>query len=259
MLYAITHTTNYLYTDAVSLCHNLIHLRPRQAPRQTCHHSHLSVQPEPHALQHQHDYFGNPISLFTIQEPHRKLSITVKHRIEVTPADPIRVRESPPWESVRATLKTDRAAATLDAFQFTIDSSFVPRHADLAAYAQPSFTPGQPLLEAALDLTGRIHKDFRYDAKATTIATPLGEVLLHRHGVCQDFAHLAIGCLRSLGLAARYVSGYLQTRAPAGRERLIGADASHAWVAVYCPGLGWVDFDPTNNMIPSEHHVTISP
>jgi len=114
------------------------------------------------------------------------------------------------------------------------------------------------LLDAVMDLTTRIHKDFRYDAKATTLSTPLAEVLQHRHGVCQDFAHLQIGCLRSLGLAARYVSGYLQTRAPAGRERLIGADASHAWISVYCPTIGWVDFDPTNDMIPSERHITIA-
>jgi transglutaminase-like putative cysteine protease len=258
MLYAISHTTRYQYTDPVSLCHNLVHLRPRLAPRQTCHHSHLLVQPDPRGLHHQHDYFGNPISLFTIQESHKQLSISVKHRIEVMPGEPIQLQQSPAWEVVRDTLKTDRSHATLDAYQCTFDSIYVPRTADLAAYAAPSFTPGRPLLDAVMDLTSRIHKDFRYDAKATTLSTPLAEVLQHRHGVCQDFAHLQIGCLRSLGLAARYVSGYLQTRAPAGRERLIGADASHAWISVYCPTIGWVDFDPTNNMIPSQQHITIA-
>ena len=258
MQYSVTHTTTYLYTDAVSLCHNLVHLRPRGAPRQTCTYSQMIVQPEPRALVNHHDYFGNPIALFTIQEPHKKLQITVKHRIEVTPQEPIELHESPPWETVRDQLKTDRLAPLLDASQFTFDSEYIERHADLAEYAAPSFPPGRPLLEAAMDLTRRIHKEFRYDAKATTLATPLGEVLAHKHGVCQDFAHLAIGCLRSLGLAARYVSGYLQTRAPAGRERLVGADASHAWISVYCPGNGWVDFDPTNDMIPSDHHLTIA-
>ena len=258
MIYNLSHSTKYQYASAVSLCHNLVHLRPRIAPRQTCHQSQMLVQPEPRALQNQFDYFGNPISLFTIQEPHRRLSITVKHRIEVTPSEPIRVQESPGWEAVRDALRTDRSPALLEACQFTFDSSFVPRNAELAAYAEPSFAPGRPLLEAALDLTARIHKDFRYDAKATTLSTPLHEVLEHRRGVCQDFAHLQIGCLRSIGLAARYVSGYLQTRAPAGRERLVGADASHAWVSVYCPQRGWFDFDPTNDMIPSERHITLA-
>ncbi len=256
MLYTVTHTTNYLYADPVPLCHNLIHLRPRAAPRQTCHHSTLIVQPEPRALVHQQDYFGNPITFFTIQEPHKKLSISVKNRLEVAPLEPLPLRETPAWEDARAVLKTDRTI--LEACSFTFDSPYVKRSAALAEYAAPSFTPGRPILDAAADLSTRIHKEFRYDAKATTISTPLAEVLAHRHGVCQDFAHLAIGCLRSLGLAARYVSGYLETRPPAGRARLVGADASHAWLAVFTPGLGWVDFDPTNNMLPSERHLTLA-
>ena len=258
MLYAVTHTTKYLYAEPVSLCHNLVHLRPRVAPRQTCHHSHLFVQPEPRMVQHNHDYFGNPIALFTIQEPHKNLNITVKHRIEVKAGEPIDLHASPPWETARDMLKTERSPGMLEAFAYTFDSSYVPRKTELADYAAPSFAPGRPVLEAVMDLTTRIHRDFRYDAKATTLATPLGEVLQQRRGVCQDFAHLQIGCLRSLGLAARYVSGYLQTRAPAGRERLVGADASHAWISAYCPGVGWVDFDPTNNLIPSLQHVTIA-
>lgn len=258
MLYNVTHATKYAYTEPVSLCHNLVHLRPRVAPRQKCHHSHLLVQPEPRALQYHHDYFGNPIALFTIQEPHKKLSITVKHRLEVSAPAVIDVHATPPWESVRDALRSEHAPEMLAAAQFTFDSLYVPRHADLAAYAAPSFAPRRPLLDAVMDLIGRIHKEFRYDAKATTLATPLAEVLRQRRGVCQDFAHLAIGCLRSFGLAARYVSGYLQTRVPAGRERLVGADASHAWLAVYCPSVGWIDFDPTNNLIPSEQHLTIA-
>lgn len=254
MLYAVTHTTTYSYADPVSLCHNLVHLRPRPAARQTCLHSSMIVQPEPRFLQHHHDYFGNPITLFTIQEPHKKLQITVKHRIEVTSAQPAKADTG--WEQARETLRGDRTF--LDAHQFVFDSHYIQRNAALLAYATPSFAPGRPLLDAVADLTARIHREFRYDAKATTLATPLGEVLAHRHGVCQDFAHLAIGCLRSLGLAARYVSGYLETRAPAGRERLVGADASHAWFAAFCPGVGWVDFDPTNNVLPAERHITIA-
>lgn len=258
MLYSVTHTTSYVYTEPVSLCHNLVHLKPRSAARQTCHHSTMIVQPEPRVVQHHHDYFGNPIALFTIQEPHRKLSITVKHRLEVEPAEAMMLEETPAWEEVAAALPRERAPVFLEARQFTFDSHYVARNDELAEYAKPSFAPGRPILEAALDLTRRIHREFRYDAKATTLATPLADVLRLRRGVCQDFAHLQIGCLRSLGLAARYVSGYLQTRPPADRERLIGADASHAWVSVYCPGIGWVDFDPTNNLMPSQQHLTIA-
>jgi transglutaminase-like putative cysteine protease len=258
MLYAVTHTTKYRYTDSVSLCHNLVHLRPRVVPGQTCHHSQLLVRPEPRAIRQYHDYFGNPIALFTIQEPHRDLAITATHDIEVTAKEAVRREDSIGWEAAREAMTTERTPALLEAVAFTFASKYVPRTAVLAAYAAPSFTPNRCLLDAVTDLTERIHKEFRYDAKATTLATPLGEVLQQRRGVCQDFAHLAIGCLRSLGLAARYVSGYLQTRGPAGRERLIGADASHAWFSVYCPGIGWVDFDPTNNIIPSEQHITVA-
>jgi len=258
MLYNVSHTTSYQYTDAVSLCHNLVHLRPRAAPRQTCHQSSMIVQPEPRAWEYLQDYFGNPINLFTIQEPHKKLSIVAKHRIEVAPNPGVPLADSLAWEQARDWLGTERTPAALEAYQFAFDSHYIQRDAELRGYAEPSFAPGRPILEAVMDLTERIHREFRYDAKATSIATPLGEVLEHRHGVCQDFAHLQIGCLRSLGLAARYVSGYLQTKPPAGRERLIGADASHAWMSVFCPDIGWVDFDPTNNLIPSEQHITIA-
>jgi transglutaminase-like putative cysteine protease len=255
MLYSVTHTTTYTYTDPVSLCHNLVHLRPRVAPRQTCIDTELLVMPEPRAMVRQHDYFGNPVSLFTIQEPHKKLEITARHRIEITgPTIEIAGRMS--WEETRDALHLNRTH--LDGLQFVFDSHYVKQSAKLLEYAAPSFAPGRPLLDAAADLTSRIHRDFRYDAKATTLATPLADVLAQRRGVCQDFAHLAIGCLRSLGLAARYVSGYLQTNVPEGKERLIGADASHAWLSVYCPDVGWVDFDPTNNMTPSERHITIA-
>jgi transglutaminase-like putative cysteine protease len=256
MLYAVTHTTTYAYADAVSLCHNLVHLRPRAVPWQTCRDSQLIVTPEPRTVTHQLDYFGNPISLFTIQEPHKKLQITATHRIETAPALVPQGARGESWEQVRDAVKSDRAL--LDACQFTFDSHYIARSAGLLDYAAPSFPAGRALLDGVADLTGRIHQEFRYDATATTLATPLADVLAHRHGVCQDFAHLAIGCLRSLGLPARYVSGYLQTKAAEGSERLVGADASHAWLSVFCPGAGWVDFDPTNNIAPSDRHLTIA-
>lgn len=255
MHYNVKHTTTYTYTDAVSLCHNLVHLRPREAPRQTCEETQLLVTPEPRTLSHQFDFFGNPIALFTIQEPHKKLEITATHRMSVT-SGTMPVNDGTTWEQVRDALKADRLL--LDAMQFAFDSHYIRRSAAILEYATPSFAANRPLLDAVSDLTARIHQDFKYDASATTLATPLAEVLAKRRGVCQDFAHLTIGCLRSLGLAARYVSGYLQTKAPEGKERLVGADASHAWLSVFSPVAGWVDFDPTNNAIPAERHLTLA-
>ena len=183
----------------------------------------------------------------------------MKHRIEVLAGEPVALLALRRLgKQCAMLLKTDGRPRFWRRISSRFDRSYVPRNADLLAYAEPSFAAGRQLLDAVMDLTGRIHTDFRYDAKATTLATPVTEVLEHRHGVCQDFAHLQIGCLRSIGLAARYVSGYLQTPTPAGRERLVGADASHAWVSVFCPAVGWVDFDPTNNMIPAEQHITIA-
>jgi transglutaminase-like putative cysteine protease len=252
MLYAVTHTTTYEYAEPVSLCHNLVHLRPRQAPGQTCHSSHLRVKPEPRALQQLHDYFGNPISLFAIQEPHRKLQITVHHRVDVDPIE-VALGGTVPWESVREAVRAD--PHLVEPCSYLFDSHYVRRSTELASYAAPSFTPNRPIADAVGELTARIHGDFHYDAQATTLATPLTEVFARRHGVCQDFAHLEIGCLRSLGLPARYVSGYLRTRPPAEGSRLVGADASHAWLSVFCGGAGWIDFDPTNNMTRSSDHI----
>jgi transglutaminase-like putative cysteine protease len=258
MRYQVTHTTIYDYAEPVSLCHNVLHLRAREAPRQTCQSQKLTIAPEPRGLQNRSDYYGNPIVLFTIQEPHRRLSVTAEHRFEIRPAGPIDVDASTPWEEVRQTLRSDRSPALLDAYRFVFTSQYVPRNQALADYAAPSLPPGRPVLESALDLTRRIHREFRYDNKATTLSTPLHQVLAERRGVCQDFAHLMIGCFRSVGLAARYVSGYVLTHPAPGQPRLVGADASHAWVSVYCPRLGWVDFDPTNDIIPSDQHITLA-
>jgi transglutaminase-like putative cysteine protease len=258
MRYQVNHTTIFDYAEPVSGCHNLLHLRPREAPRQTCLAQKLTISPEPRGLQNRSDYYGNPIVLFTIQEPHRRLSVTAEHRFEIRPAPEVDVEGSTPWEEARETLRTDRSPAILDAYRFVFTSQYIPRNQALADYAAPSLPPGRPVLAGALDLTRRIHREFRYDNKATTLSTPLHQVLAERRGVCQDFAHLLIGCLRSLGLAARYVSGYLLTHPAPGQPRLVGADASHAWVSVFCPRLGWVDFDPTNDMIPSDQHITLA-
>jgi transglutaminase-like putative cysteine protease len=257
MLYHVTHTTTYDYSEPVSLCHNALHLKPRCCPRQLCHHVELSVKPEPEQVQNQLDYFGNPITLFAIQEPHTRLLLRAESWVEVTPAEPLDAASTPPWELVRDSLRSDRSPAALEAHQYVFESRYVPRSDELLEYAQPSFPPQRPIAQAALDLTRRIHADFRYDPRATTVATPVHEVLTRRRGVCQDFAHLQIACLRAVGLPARYVSGYLVTT-PRGQARLTGADASHAWVSVYAANAGWIDFDPTNNRIPSDTHVTLA-
>lgn len=258
MMYHVRHTTSYRYSEAVSVCHNELHLRPRHSPSQICHNYVLDLQPAPVMTNTADDYFGNHVVFFTIQEPHQRLTITANSTVEVRPRTWPRLQDTPPWEHVCEHLHGERSASSLDAYQYVFESPHVPLHAALQRYALPSFPPGRPLLEAVAELMRRIYTDFTYDPAATTISTPLRDVLEARRGVCQDFAHIYIGCLRTMGLAARYVSGYLVTQPPPGKPRLVGADASHAWVAVYCPGIGWIDVDPTNNVLPSEQHITVA-
>ena len=258
MDYNVTHTTKYSYTEPVSLCQNVAHLKPREWAGQWAGRSTLSIDPPPPVIEERPDFFGNPTTYFTVQQPHTELNITVTHKIKAYDDFPREPVESPPWESVRDKLPTDRRPDWLDAYQFAFDSRFVQCRTDLANYASESFTTGRMIHEAALDLTQRIFCDFRYDKRATTISTPVEEVFRTRQGVCQDFAHLQIACIRSLGLPARYISGYLSTMPPPGRPRLIGADATHAWISVFCGEAGWVDFDPTNNQIPGNRHVLLA-
>jgi transglutaminase-like putative cysteine protease len=258
MKYHVSHITTYRYSEPVPLGHNETHLTPRRFERQDCLDSRFSVMPAPAILQTRTDYFGNPVIFFALEEEHAKLTVTATSVVELFeprwPAGP----STPAWETVRAALAAPADAAALAAALFRFDSPYARRHPRLAEYAGQSFTPGRPLLDAALDLTARIHGQFRYDPAATSVNTPILDVFEKRRGVCQDFAHLEIACLRSLGLAARYVSGYLSTDPPAGQERLVGADASHAWSSLYCPGVGWLDLDPTNNQMPALRHVTIA-
>jgi transglutaminase-like putative cysteine protease len=258
MIYRINHRTEYLYNEPVSLCQNLARLTPRNTLWQTCELSKLQIEPTPAGVTPWTDYFGNQATSFAVQEPHRQLVVTAAHLVAVNPFVPPGPLSSPAWEAVRDQLPGDRSPHGLEAYQFVFDSPFVQASPWAADYAAGSFTPGRPLLDAVLDLTHRIHTDFRYDPTATTMATPLEEVFSKRRGVCQDFAHLQIACLRSLGLGSRYVSGYLRTNTPPGRPRLIGADASHAWLSVWCPGVGWVDVDPTNDQIPTTRHIVLA-
>jgi transglutaminase-like putative cysteine protease len=261
-VYRIHHHTRYAYQEPVSVCHNLAHLLPRESPRHFWTAADIDISPAPSIRAERRDYFGNRLTFFAVQEPHRRLDVTSTAQVELYPEVP-RPQTHASWETARERLAAAASgiapsAELIDAIQFTFPSAYVQLTPAVMHYAGPSFPAGRPLLDAVLDLTARIHKDFRYDTKSTTISTPLPEILATRAGVCQDFAHLQIACLRSMGLAARYVSGYLLTAPPPGKPRLIGADASHAWVAAYLPEEGWIDLDPTNNVIPSDKHLTLA-
>lgn len=257
MKYRITHKTLYNYNDAVTLCHNEAHLRPRHATYQHCLHSQMNVTPLPTRQDNRPDYFGNVVTYFSIEYPHKVLTVTGISDIKIQHPGVVNLPTySPPWEQVRDTLENSLDPQDLDARELVLDSPFINPNELLYTYAQPSFLPNRPILDAVRDLMNRISTEFTYDPLFTTIITPLEEVLKHRRGVCQDFAHLMIGCIRAMGLAARYVSGYLETLPPPGQQKLQGSDASHAWLAIYVPQQGWTDFDPTNNQIPTTQHIT---
>jgi transglutaminase-like putative cysteine protease len=259
MLYRVRHQTIYDYIEPVSVSHHVLRLTPRDLRGQKRRSMELSIWPHPpfHPANHI-DYFGNTVTSFTLPESHSRMSVEASSELEVqTVAHPI-FSESPAWETVRDEVPSDQSQEGLEAYQFVFDSIRVSAKPELAAYACESFPQQRPLLEAVFDLTARIHQDFRFDAKATEVTTPVETFFEKRRGVCQDFSHLQIACMRSLGLPARYVSGYLRTIPPAGRPRLVGADASHAWCSAWCPGFGWTDFDPTNNCVPSDGHITLA-
>ncbi|QDV52226.1 transglutaminase family protein [Gimesia fumaroli] len=259
MKYKITHTTKYAYSQAVPVCHNLVHLAPRELPHQKCHEFKLLIHPDPFSITNRKDYFGNDVSYFSIDQPHLGLTVTATSHVVVSPIPKVPENETPPWESIVTQLEKDRSPETLDAYQFVFNSAGVKLFPGLLDYVKVSFVKDRPILAAVTDLTARIYQDFKYDPRATTVHTEINEVFEQRHGVCQDFAHFQIGCLRSLGLAARYVSGYLRTEPPPGKPRLVGADASHAWLSVYCgEKAGWIDLDPTNNVPASTDHVTVA-
>ncbi len=257
MRYNVRHTTLFSYTDPVPVCHNLVHLAPRDTAAQSCREHRLAIEPQPSIRAKRRDYFGNDIELFSIQEAHEGLNVTAMSLVDV--ASPVLKKGvmTPAWEVVAAEIPTNLSPQGLAVYYLTLPSPRIRPSAALAEYALPSFPARRPIFDAVRDLTARIHGDFTFDAKATTVHTPPEELLELRRGVCQDFAHLATGCLRSLGLAARYVSGYVATTPPPGMPRLTGADASHAWISAFCGPLGWVDFDPTNDAVVGDLHITI--
>jgi transglutaminase-like putative cysteine protease len=258
LLYAITHTTAYDYVGEVSVSHHLLRLAPRQDVRQMVLSHQLIIQPHPATVSVHRDYFGNTAHFVGIESPHQRLVIQSASRVAVGLAFVPEAQDTPAWESVRARCHQDLSGATLEALEFLQPSPLVPADDELAAYSDPSFPADRPVLEAVIELTQRIHEDFTFDPTATTVTTPLSEVFKKGRGVCQDFAHLQIACLRAQGLPARYVSGYLETDPPPGQPKLRGVDASHAWVSFFCPGVGWIDADPTNNCLPSLRHITVA-
>jgi transglutaminase-like putative cysteine protease len=253
MIFRVLHTTTYSYSDPVSISFHEAVLTPRQTGRQTVLKAGLAVEPKVQNLTARQDYFDNIVTRFTVAGDHRKLEVESESLLGISDAAMREWSDCPPLETLVEQVRRCETEEDLKAYEYCFASQHAPRAPDLAAYARPSFPPGRPFLDGVRDLTLRIRKEFRYDPAVTTISTPVREVLENRHGVCQDFAHVMIGCLRSLGTPARYVSGYLVPR-----QGVVGDQASHAWISTYCPQFGWVDFDPTNGVVVSNGHLTVA-
>ena len=256
MEYFVRHRTTYRYLQDVSYSCHMTHLRPRETANQQVLASEVTLHPLPSTQARRMDYFGNDCEWFTLDQPHTLLEVVAESRVRVAPHPPRNPGLSESWESVRERLEEAGDDEARDAVQFIFDSPLTRFTGDVAAYAAKSFPAGQKLLAGAVDLMNRIHADFRYDTTVTDATTPVDRVFEMRAGVCQDLAHVGIAAMRSLGLSARYVSGYLLTQPPPGMPRMLGADASHAWFSVWAPPLGWIDLDPTNNVLAGEGHVT---
>ncbi len=258
MKYRIMHKTGYKYSAPASLSQNELVLHPRQTPFQEVCECLLSIIPQPQYLHCRTDYYGNTVHVFMVQHPHNELTMSATSIVNTSPPIIPTAEATVPYEIAAQRLAERRTLFELDASQFAFASPLVTVNAAAMAYARPSFSQGMPVLLGAIDLVRRIFTEFSYDKTASTVDTTVEQVLINRKGVCQDFAHLAISCLRGLGLAARYVSGYMETRPPPGKPKLVGADASHAWVSVFVPDFGWVDLDPTNNLLVNESYITVA-
>ncbi|XHS80242.1 transglutaminase domain-containing protein [Burkholderiaceae bacterium UC74_6] len=271
----VRHDTDYAYDAAVELAHHLACLRPRCTPEQEVRGWQLSITPAPDGWmdgeladqdepddmakgQLSTDPWGNGRLVFSHSLVHERLTVTSSFEAGVRAAVEPDVQASPAWEEVAASLRYRAGAVATEAVEFTLASSFAPHDSTLAAFGRRAFKPGVSLAAGALALMQLIHAEFKYAPAATSVATRAPEALAGRRGVCQDFAHVMIGACRSLGLAARYVSGYLLTQPPPGKPRLIGADASHAWAQVWCPVHGWIALDPTNDTLVGHDHVTLA-
>lgn len=260
MRYRLRHTTRYEYSSAVTLSHNEARLKVRELPWQHGEHAAFAIEPTASRLHERHDFFGNHVLYFAIQDVHDAMAVTATSEVTTDAALLPQFNCNYTWEQAAQQLRdrTHKQSAEAYAAQlFTMNSAYIKRSTELAHFAQRSFTPNRPLIEAVLDFNAHIFHEFIYDPEFSSLATPIAEVMASKRGVCQDFAHLAIGALRSIGLAARYVSGYLETDPPPGQTKLIGADASHAWLSVWIPEAGWMDIDPTNGGVLTERYLTL--
>ena len=254
MIYDIQHRTTFSYEQRVSVSQHVLHLMPRDTQTQIRRGFELVCSPRATASSVGQDYFGNWRHHAAFEEGHDTLTIEASSRVEVFGAGQHDSLLSPAWEDVVAAMQRPELTGIAE---FTFDSPYAESSKEVRAYVQPSFAPGRGIVEAARELTSRIYHDFEYQGGVSDVSTPVGEVLAMRKGVCQDFAHLELACLRVLGLPARYISGYLLTHPPEGQEKLVGSDASHAWISVWCGDAGWVDFDPTNDVLPDVEHITL--
>lgn len=253
--YRVTHRTTYYYEADVSASYGRMRLLPRDLPgQQRCLESHVTIDPDPADHSQHVDLFGNRVDYMSIDSPHRTLTITAHSVVEVDAPSPLPLAGDEPWERVRDAVGQG-GPDDVEAVHFSLDSPRIVPTTDFLAYAEPSFWPGRPIAEAVLDLSSRIHRDFEFVPDETDVDTPIEDVLAGRKGVCQDFAHVGIACLRALGLPARYVSGYLETDPPPGMPKLTGADVSHAWFSVLIPGAGWLDVDPTNDQVRGQKYI----
>ncbi|WP_101756796.1 transglutaminase family protein [Oceanicoccus sp. KOV_DT_Chl] len=254
MRFRIRHITHYKYAQQVSRCYNLANVVPRDTDSQRAIKSRITVSPQAATTHKRTDYFGNIAYHFEIQRPHTELTITAETDIDIDSRDSELDLGASYGESL-AYLRDTLTPETIAAREFLLNSQMIEPSRAMAEYAKPSFNLNRSLKSCVSELTTRIFNDFEYDPGFSTIATPLAEVLEHKRGVCQDFAHLQIGCLRSMGIPAKYVSGYIETLPKPGEVKLVGADATHAWVAYFCPKEGWVEFDPTNNTAAGSQHI----
>jgi transglutaminase-like putative cysteine protease len=258
MRYEVSHKTKYIYQSPASLCHNVVYQWPLTAPFQHVDAYNYSILPEPNFLVKRTDFFDNQYLYFSVQKTHKELVVESKSKITVQKPKWVFMDPSstPPWESVADLLRSAQTPSAVK--QFYLESPYVTYLKGLRTYALQSFTPNRPIMEAMLDLNSRIYTDFDFTPGFTEISTPLEEVFKFKKGVCQDYAHFGLACVRSLGLAGRYMSGYIETFPPPGKPKLVGSDASHAWMALYIPEIGWVEFDSTNNLLVSDQHIRVA-
>lgn len=256
--YSITHTTQYRYSSLVSVCHNVVTLCPLQNSNVKRHQFRLSIKPEPEVTAERVDMFGNVIQRFSLEESHSELTITATSRVSILPRESPSLEDGPSCADVVAAIADRSNPNWLQVIPFTYNSPRIRRSSEFSDYAG-GLHKSRSVLKAAMDLTNKIYTEFEYDKDATQVDTPTKTAFDGRHGVCQDFAHIAITCLRSMGIPSRYVSGYLRTVPPPGKQRLVGSDQSHAWLSVYAgPELGWIDFDPTNDCLCGTDHIPIA-